>query len=100
MIVSASKTLILRARRRGWTPAKGLYFVARYLPWLVQLYVSPYPPNLALIVLPSALLAINVNGTTGLTFTPKQCADWQIVQGVLLQLIVTTVDVILITRGE
>ncbi|KAH9910693.1 uncharacterized protein BXZ73DRAFT_108645 [Epithele typhae] len=45
-----------------------------------------------------ALLAINVNGTTGLFFTPAQCGQWQIVQGVLLQLIVTTVDVILITR--
>ncbi|RPD72781.1 hypothetical protein L226DRAFT_572888 [Lentinus tigrinus ALCF2SS1-7] len=68
--------------KRGWTPAKGLYFIARYFPWLVQL----------------ALLAINVNGTTGLAFTSGQCATWQIVQGVLLQLIVTTVDVILITR--
>ncbi|KAH9910689.1 uncharacterized protein BXZ73DRAFT_108641 [Epithele typhae] len=38
-----------------------------------------------------ALLAINVNGTTGL-FTPAQCGQWQIVQGVLLQLIVTTVE--------
>ncbi|KAH9926544.1 uncharacterized protein BXZ73DRAFT_102807 [Epithele typhae] len=46
-----------------------------------------------------ALLAINVNGTTGLFFTPAQCGQWQIVQGVLLQLIVTTVDFILITRN-
>ncbi|KAH9926540.1 uncharacterized protein BXZ73DRAFT_78650 [Epithele typhae] len=45
----------------------------------------------------SALLAINVNGTTRLFFTLAQCGQWQIVQGVLLQLIVTTVDVILIT---
>ncbi|KAH9926547.1 uncharacterized protein BXZ73DRAFT_90875 [Epithele typhae] len=68
--------------RRTWAPGKVLYLIARYLPWLVQL----------------ALLAINVNGTTGLFFTPAQCGQWQIVQGVLLQLIVTTVDVILITR--
>ncbi|KAH9895316.1 uncharacterized protein BXZ73DRAFT_111866 [Epithele typhae] len=46
-----------------------------------------------------ALLAINVNGTTGLFFTPAQCGQWQIVQGVLLQLIVTTVDFIPITRN-
>ncbi|KAH9910686.1 uncharacterized protein BXZ73DRAFT_83294 [Epithele typhae] len=68
--------------KRTWAPGKVLYLIARYLPWLVQL----------------ALLAINVNGTTGLFFTPAQCGQWQIVQGVLLQLIVTTVDVILITR--
>ncbi|KAI0753746.1 hypothetical protein C8Q74DRAFT_1373691 [Fomes fomentarius] len=68
--------------KRAWTPAKAMYFIARYMPWLVQL----------------ALLAINVNGTTGLTFTSQQCATWQIVQGILLQVIVTTVDVILVTR--
>ncbi|KAI0691687.1 hypothetical protein C8Q76DRAFT_634755 [Earliella scabrosa] len=68
--------------RRAWTPAKVMYLIARYMPWLVQL----------------ALLAITVNGTTGLTFTSEQCATWQVVQGVLLQLIVTTVDVILIAR--
>lgn len=33
-------------------------------------------------------------------FTAAQCGAWQVVQGVLLQVIVTTVDVILITRGE
>ncbi|CDO69946.1 hypothetical protein BN946_scf184836.g20 [Trametes cinnabarina] len=60
--------------KRAWTPAKYMYFVAR------------------------ALLAINVNGSTGLKFTFDQCFAWQVVQGVLLQLIVTTVDVILITR--
>ncbi|KAH9846551.1 hypothetical protein C2E23DRAFT_572286 [Lenzites betulinus] len=68
--------------RRAWTPAKMMYPVARYLPWLVQL----------------ALLAINVNGSTGLKFTSGQCGEWQVVQGVLLQVIVTTVDAILITR--
>ncbi|KAI1795290.1 hypothetical protein LXA43DRAFT_1108346 [Ganoderma leucocontextum] len=68
--------------KRRWTAAKFMYLIARYLPWLVQL----------------ALLAINVNGTTGLAFTFRQCASWQIVQGTLLQVIVTTVDVILIIR--
>ncbi|KAI8992783.1 hypothetical protein BD414DRAFT_535364 [Trametes punicea] len=68
--------------KRAWTPAKFMYFIARYVPWLVQL----------------ALLAINVNGSTGLEFTFVQCAAWQVVQGTLLQVIVTTVDVILITR--
>ncbi|KAI9061880.1 hypothetical protein FKP32DRAFT_1594083 [Trametes sanguinea] len=68
--------------KRAWTPAKCMYFVARYVPWLVQL----------------ALLAINVNGSTGLKYTFHQCFAWQVVQGVLLQIIVTTVDVILITR--
>ncbi|KAI0640948.1 hypothetical protein C8Q79DRAFT_424502 [Trametes meyenii] len=68
--------------RRAWTPAKCMYLIARYMPWLVQL----------------ALLAINVNGSTGLEFTFDQCAAWQVVQGILLQVVVTTVDVILITR--
>ncbi|PIL26452.1 hypothetical protein GSI_12210 [Ganoderma sinense ZZ0214-1] len=70
--------------KRRWTAAKFMYLIARYLPWLVQL----------------ALLAINVNGTTGLTFTFAQCAAWQIVQGILLQVIVTTVDVILVIRAN
>ncbi|KAL1938449.1 hypothetical protein VTO73DRAFT_11689 [Trametes versicolor] len=68
--------------KRAWTPAKTMYLIARYIPWFVQL----------------ALLSINVNGSTGLEFTDGQCAAWQVVQGVLLQVIVTTVDVILITR--
>ncbi|KAI0669053.1 hypothetical protein C8Q78DRAFT_978960 [Trametes maxima] len=68
--------------KRAWTPAKCMYLIARYMPWLVQL----------------ALLAINVNGSTGLEFTFDQCAAWQVVQGILLQVVVTTVDVILITR--
>ena len=51
------------------------------------------------ISLHSALLAINVDGSTGLHFTPAQCEKWQIVQAVMLQLIVTAVDIILITRG-
>ena len=63
-----------------------------------------YPLNLELmfvevIVDRRALLAINVNGSTGLKFTPGQCGAWQIVQGALLQIIVTAVDVILVTRG-
>ncbi|RDX48929.1 hypothetical protein OH76DRAFT_614008 [Lentinus brumalis] len=82
VLVTLSEEIDLIWRRRGWTPAKILYYIARYLPWLFQL----------------ALLAINVNGTTGLAFTSSQCATWQVVQGVLLQVIVTTVDVILVTR--
>ncbi|KAI0632598.1 hypothetical protein C8Q77DRAFT_1058926 [Trametes polyzona] len=73
--------------RRAWTPAKVMYFLARYVPWL-------------LTPIYRALLAINVNGSTGLEYTSAQCAAWQVVQGVLLQVIVTTVDVILITRGK
>ncbi|KAI0742353.1 hypothetical protein C8Q80DRAFT_1221001 [Daedaleopsis nitida] len=82
VMVMLSEEVELVWMRRAWTPAKVMYFVSRYLPWLVQL----------------ALLAINVNGTTGLMFTPGQCAIWQVVQGVLLQVVVTTVDVILVTR--
>ena len=65
--------------------------------------VRAYYFNLVIMrsnVFPRALLAINVNGTTGLTFTFDQCAAWQVVQGILLQVIVTTVDVILVIRGE
>ena len=81
-----------------------MYLVARYLPWLVQLQVLPAQKFATLMrrsrSILRALLAINVNGSTGLQFTPGQCAAWQVVQGILLQVIVTTVDVILITRGK
>jgi len=68
--------------KKQWTAAKGLYLLARYLPWLFQL----------------ALLAINSDGTTGLRFTTDQCEKWQVFQGVSLQVIVTTVDIVLIMR--
>ncbi|KAI0776590.1 hypothetical protein BD413DRAFT_468406, partial [Trametes elegans] len=68
--------------RRAWTPAKYMYFIARYVPWTVQL----------------SLLAINVDGSTGLRFTAEQCAAWEVVQAILLQFIVSTVDVILVMR--
>ncbi|OCH88131.1 hypothetical protein OBBRIDRAFT_836821 [Obba rivulosa] len=45
-----------------------------------------------------ALLAININGSTGLRFTPDQCRKWMTMQAVTLQIIVTTVDIILIIR--
>ena len=78
-----------------------MYLVARYLPWIVQLYVYIILALYHAFECPHrALLAINVNGTTGLTFTFDQCAAWQVVQGILLQVIVTTVDVILVIRGE
>ena len=78
-----------------------MYLVARYLPWLVQLYVhTTFVFYRVFECCSRALLAINVNGTTGLTFTFDQCAAWQVVQGILLQVIVTTVDVILVIRGE
>jgi len=68
--------------KNTWTPAKWMYIVARYVPWLFQL----------------ALLAIEIDGTTGLFFSESQCSQWQIVQAVILQLIITTVDIILMTR--
>ncbi|THH02365.1 hypothetical protein EW026_g485 [Hermanssonia centrifuga] len=69
---------------KHWTPAKGMYLAARYLPWAFQL----------------ALLAINIDGTTGLHFTVEECGKWMIVQAVILQLIITTVDIILMTRED
>ncbi|CAL1697435.1 unnamed protein product [Somion occarium] len=68
--------------RKQWTTAKGMYFASRYIPWMFEL----------------ALLTINIDGTTGLFFTMSQCRKWMIVQAVTLQLIVTIVDVILMTR--
>lgn len=47
----------------------------------------------------SALLAINTDGTTGLRFTTEQCRKWMIFQAVILQLVITTVDVVLLMRG-
>ncbi|EMD32751.1 hypothetical protein CERSUDRAFT_118479 [Gelatoporia subvermispora B] len=67
---------------KRWTPAKVMYLISRYLPWMFQL----------------ALLAININGSTGLQFTMEQCRKWMTMQAVILQIIVTTVDVILIIR--
>lgn len=46
-----------------------------------------------------ALIAINADGSTGLFFSTVDCHRWIAVQGTILQLIVTTVDVVLITRG-
>lgn len=46
-----------------------------------------------------ALLAINVDGSTGLRFSLAECRKWMIVQAVILQFIITTVDVILMMRG-
>lgn len=63
---------------------------------------SPCRPLVLCLCLPvygSALLAINVDGTTGLFFSVEQCRKWMIVQAIMLQLIVTAVDVILMTRG-
>ncbi|KAI0686317.1 hypothetical protein BC835DRAFT_470861 [Cytidiella melzeri] len=68
--------------KQRWTPAKALYLLARYLPWIFQL----------------ALLAINTDGTTGLIFTLDQCRKWMIFQAIILQMVVTTVDIILMIR--
>ncbi|TCD61109.1 hypothetical protein EIP91_009027 [Steccherinum ochraceum] len=68
--------------KRQWTFAKCLYVAARYLPWIVQL----------------ALIAINADGSTGLFFSTADCHRWIAIQGTILQLIITTVDVVLITR--
>lgn len=46
-----------------------------------------------------ALIAINADGTTGLFFTTPQCHRWIAVQGTILQLIISTVDIVLMTRG-
>jgi len=62
--------------------AKVLYVFARYLPFAFQL----------------ALLALNVDGTTGLFWSRTDCYRWTIVQAVILQLIITVVDVILMAR--
>ncbi|EKM52421.1 uncharacterized protein PHACADRAFT_186572 [Phanerochaete carnosa HHB-10118-sp] len=67
---------------KNWTPAKGMYLVARYLPWVFQL----------------ALLPLNIGGSTGLRFSIIECKRWMTVQAVILQLIITSVDAILITR--
>ncbi|KAH8089867.1 hypothetical protein BXZ70DRAFT_493784 [Cristinia sonorae] len=68
--------------RRQWTFAKGMYIAARYIPWIFEL----------------ALIAINADGTTGLFFSEPDCRRWIIVQGVILQLIISTVDIVLMTR--
>lgn len=46
-----------------------------------------------------ALLAININGSTGLRFTQGECRKWMVMQAVILQIIVTAVDIILVIRG-
>ncbi|KAH8081343.1 hypothetical protein BXZ70DRAFT_959912 [Cristinia sonorae] len=68
--------------KRQWTIAKVMYLVARYIPWFFEL----------------ALIAINAGGTTGLFYTPTDCKRWLAVQAVILQLVITTVDVVLLLR--
>jgi len=68
--------------KRNWTFTKTMYICARYIPWGFQL----------------ALIAINADGTTGLFFTHPECERWIAVQAVILQLIISTVDVVLMTR--
>ncbi|THH27345.1 hypothetical protein EUX98_g6843 [Antrodiella citrinella] len=67
---------------RKWTFAKAMYIVARYIPWAFQL----------------AFIAINADGTTGLFFSVPECHRWIAVQAVILQLIISTVDIVLMTR--
>lgn len=81
IIVTLSEEIELIWQKQ-WSPAKIMYVIARYLPWAFQM----------------ALLAINVNGSTGLHFSISECKKWMAVQAVILQLIVTSVDVILLMR--
>ncbi|KAI0341189.1 hypothetical protein BDW22DRAFT_1430329 [Trametopsis cervina] len=67
---------------KRWTAPKALYIAIRYLPLGFQL----------------ALLGINVDGTTGLHYTLEQCKQWVVFQGVVLQLVITTVDIVFIMR--
>ncbi|KAI0076419.1 hypothetical protein K474DRAFT_1560728, partial [Panus rudis PR-1116 ss-1] len=64
-----------------WTTPTGLYVVARYAPWILQL----------------ALLSINADGTAGV-FTIVDCQKWMILQAILLQVVISTVDIILLLR--
>lgn len=68
--------------KKQWTMAKVLYIFARYLPFAFQM----------------ALLALNVDGTTGLFWAKADCKQWTIVQAVILQVIITVVDIILMAR--
>ena len=71
-------------------------------PWFPA--VSPVYKNNDRFIMTSfhyrALLAINVDGTTVLHFTVHQCRKWMIFQAIILQLVITTVDIILMMRGE
>ena len=76
-----------------------MYVIARYLPWAFQMYVLSMQTIQASLTHHRALLAINVNGSTGLQFSVSECKKWMVVQAVILQLIITSVDVILVMRG-
>ncbi|KAA1478232.1 hypothetical protein DENSPDRAFT_661922 [Dentipellis sp. KUC8613] len=68
--------------KRQWTHPKVFYILARYIPLLVQL----------------ALLALNVNGSSGLHWVLVDCRKWMILQASVLQITITTVDAILLLR--
>ncbi|KZT20219.1 hypothetical protein NEOLEDRAFT_1182742 [Neolentinus lepideus HHB14362 ss-1] len=63
---------------KEWTLAKMCYAIGRYLPWLAQL----------------GLLGM----ITGGTYTPSQCKKWITMEGVIVQLLISSVDLILIIR--
>ncbi|OCH88132.1 hypothetical protein OBBRIDRAFT_109255 [Obba rivulosa] len=67
---------------KRWTAVKVMYLVSRYFPWTFQL----------------ALLTLSSNGSTGAFFTAEQCSKWVAMQAMMLQTIVTVVDIILIIR--
>ncbi|KAI0058933.1 hypothetical protein BV25DRAFT_1840611 [Artomyces pyxidatus] len=71
-----------RCHRKPWHLTSVLYLGARYLPCITQL----------------ALLNINLNAVTGVEWSAGTCREWVYVQGVMLQLIVTAVDAVLLTR--
>ncbi|GJE89045.1 hypothetical protein PsYK624_051350 [Phanerochaete sordida] len=81
IIITLSEEVELIWEKR-WTPAKFMYLIARYMPWAFQI----------------ALLPLNIDGSTGIRFSFMACQRWMTVQAIVLQFIVTAVDVILIMR--
>ncbi|TFK49206.1 hypothetical protein OE88DRAFT_1633059, partial [Heliocybe sulcata] len=63
---------------KQWSIAKVCYAIGRYLPWIAQLGL--------------------LWETTGLVYTPSQCRKWITMQAVVLQLLVSSVDIILMIR--
>ena len=79
-----------------------MYLLARYLPWAFQTYVRllDFEHEADKYIEFSALLGINVDVSVGIEYSISQCKQWLAVQAVMLQLIITCVDIILMLRGE
>ena len=91
--------------RRKWTYTKFVYFIARYLPVLVETSVLVFlffgeEDWLTFRGLVRSILLIGSELTPYFHFSSHDCYIWQVYQGISAGAIITTADTILILRGR